>query len=102
MDAVDSEGVITIRTCLDNGDHAALIVEDTGQGISPENLNKLFIPFFTTKTKGHSIGIGLSICYNIIKNHGGEIHVCSEMGKGSIFRVMLPMELHGTTQGHET
>ncbi len=102
MDAMDSQGTITIRTCLDNGDHAALIVEDTGQGIPPANLNKLFIPFFTTKTKGHSIGIGLSICYNIIKNHDGEIHVCSEVGKGSIFRVMLPMDLHGKTQGHET
>jgi signal transduction histidine kinase len=90
MDAIDSKGDITIRTSLDRADHAALIVEDTGQGIAPETLDKLFIPFFTTKTKGHSIGIGLSICYNIIKMHGGEIHVCSEPGKGSAFRVMLP------------
>jgi signal transduction histidine kinase len=90
VDAIESNGTITIRTSLDNSERAALIVEDTGQGIQPERLNKLFIPFFTTKTKGHSIGIGLSICYNIIKMHGGEIHVCSEPGKGSVFRVMLP------------
>jgi len=90
VDAIDSRGTITIRTSLDNTDRAALIVEDTGQGIPPETLDKLFIPFFTTKTKGYSIGIGLSICYNIIKMHGGEIHVCSEPGKGSVFRVMLP------------
>ena len=90
VDAIDSSGTITIRTSLDNADRATLIVEDTGQGIPPETLDKLFIPFFTTKTKGYSIGIGLSICYNIIKMHGGEIHVCSEPGKGSAFRVMLP------------
>jgi len=90
MDAIEAEGDITIRTRLERPGHAALIVEDTGQGIPPETLGKLFIPFFTTKTKGHSIGIGLSICYNIIQHHGGEILVCSEPGKGSIFKVMLP------------
>jgi signal transduction histidine kinase len=93
MDAIESEGTITIRTNSETPGHAALIVEDTGQGVAPETLNKLFVPFFTTKTKGHSIGIGLSICYNIIKMHGGEIHVCSEQGKGSAFRVMLPAGL---------
>lgn len=90
MDAIEAHGVITIRTKLDQPGHASLIVEDTGQGIASDKLDKLFIPFFTTKTKGHSIGIGLSICYNIIRHHGGEIHVCSEVGKGSVFRVMLP------------
>jgi signal transduction histidine kinase len=90
MDAIEGDGCITIRTSQDKPDHAALVVEDTGQGIAPETLGKLFIPFFTTKTTGHSIGIGLSICYNIIQHHGGEILVCSEPGKGSIFRVMLP------------
>ncbi len=98
MDAIESEGTITIRTSLDRPGHAALIVEDTGQGILPETLGKLFIPFFTTKTKGHSIGIGLSICYNIIKMHGGEIHVCSEPGKGSVFRVMLPTGFSGNNK----
>ena len=90
MDAVKANGAISIRTTREASGHAALIVEDNGHGIDPETLGKLFIPFFTTKTHGHSIGIGLSICYNIIQHHGGEIHVCSEPGKGSIFRVKLP------------
>lgn len=91
MDAIEDEGSITISTCRETEGHALLIVEDTGQGIEPEVLGKLFLPFFTTKTKGHSIGIGLSICYNVIQNHGGEIRVCSDPGKGSIFRVSLPL-----------
>lgn len=101
MDAIGSDGTITIRTSLYNADHAALIVEDTGQGITPETLGKLFVPFFTTKTKGHSIGIGLSICYNIIQHHGGEIHVCSEPGRGSVFRVMLPTSSPGNNKEHD-
>ena len=100
MDAIESDGAITIRTRLDRPGHAALIVEDTGQGIAPETLGKLFIPFFTTKTKGHSIGIGLSICYNIIQHHGGEILVCSDAGKGSIFKVMLPTGFPGNNKDH--
>jgi signal transduction histidine kinase len=98
MDAIEAAGNITIRTRLERPGHAALIVEDTGQGIPPETLGKLFIPFFTTKTKGHSIGIGLSICYNIIQHHGGEILVCSESGKGSIFKVMLPTGFSGNNK----
>lgn len=98
MDAIDSDGTITIRTSQDRPGHATLTVEDTGQGIPPETLGKLFIPFFTTKTKGHSIGIGLSICYNIIQLHGGEILVCSEQGKGSIFKVMLPNGFSGNNK----
>ena len=102
MDAIDCEGTITIRTSLDRPGHATLTVEDTGQGISPDKLGKLFIPFFTTKTKGHSIGIGLSICYNIIQQHGGEILVCSEPGKGSIFKVMLPTGFPGNNKEQNT
>ncbi len=100
MDAVKDNGAITIRTAREASGHATLIVEDTGQGIAPETLGKLFIPFFTTKTHGHSIGIGLSICYNIIQHHGGEIHVCSEPGKGSIFRVKLPATHTPTSKDH--
>lgn len=95
LDAVKTKGTITIKTLL-HDDHASLIVEDTGHGIDPEILSKLFIPFFTTKTHGHSIGIGLSTCYNIIQHHGGEILVCSEPGNGAIFRVKLPIEVPAT------
>ena len=102
VDAIETSGTITIRTSLDSSGRAALIVEDTGQGIPTETLDKLFIPFFTTKTTGHSIGIGLSICYNIIKMHGGEIHACSEPGKGSTFRVMLPNGFSATNKEQPT
>jgi len=91
MDAVLPQGTITVRAHA-HGKDAFLIVEDTGHGIAPEHMDKLFLPFFSTKTQGHSIGIGLSICYGIIQQHGGEITVCSEPGRGATFRVRLPLE----------
>lgn len=68
-----------------------IIVEviDTGSGISPENLKKIFDPFFTTR-EGEGTGLGLSISYRIIEGHGGRMEAESEIGKGSIFRVILP------------
>jgi hypothetical protein len=65
-------------------------VEDTGYGIPPEHLDKLFEPFFTTKPVGKGIGIGLSTCYNIVQEHGGEILVRSTPGNGSTFQVRMP------------
>jgi len=65
-------------------------VGDTGCGIPKENLGKLFHPFFTTKTTG--TGLGLSICHKIVHSHGGSLDVDSEVGKGSVFIVRLPME----------
>lgn len=62
---------------------------DTGPGIAPENLKKLFTPFFTTKEKGKGIGLGLAVCYGIIRRHGGEISVESELSKGTTFTVWL-------------
>ncbi|MFW5853886.1 MAG: sensor histidine kinase, partial [Thermodesulfobacteriota bacterium] len=59
--------------------------------IPKENLDKLFEPFFTTKPVGKGIGIGLSTCYNIIRQHKGEIQVESSAGEGATFRVKLPM-----------
>lgn len=66
--------------------------EDTGCGISPENKEKLFEPFFSTKTVGKGVGIGLSTCYTIVRNHQGEITVQSEPGKGAVFTIFLPEE----------
>ncbi len=91
FDAVRPKGTITVRAYAE-GAHAILAVEDDGHGIPPGIMDKLFLPFFTTKTQGHSIGIGLSICYGIIQQHGGEITVCSEPGHGAVFRVRLPLE----------
>jgi signal transduction histidine kinase len=67
-----------------------LIFQDSGPGISPENLGQIFEPFFTTKEKGS--GLGLSICYEIVKDHGGEISAQSEPGHGAAFKICLPRE----------
>lgn len=85
------EGTLTIKTISRNG-----IVEiqfsDTGCGMSKEHLSKIFTPFFTTKETGKGTGLGLAISYGIIQSHGGEIEVESEIGKGSTFRIKLPVE----------
>jgi len=66
--------------------------EDTGIGIPESNLSKLFEPFFTTKKKGKGVGLGLSVAYGIIQEHGGSIHVKSEEGKGTKFCVRFPLK----------
>jgi len=66
-------------------------VSDTGKGIAPENINKIFDPFFTTKPIGKGTGLGLSLSYGIIQRHHGCIEVSSEVGRGTSFRVWLPV-----------
>ncbi len=66
--------------------------KDHGHGIKEENLKKIFEPFFTTKEIGKGTGLGLSVSYGIIKEHGGEITVQSEVGAGSTFTVVLPVQ----------
>jgi len=92
LDAVRFGGEITLRTINQNRDWVNLAVKDTGCGIAADHQSKLFEPFFTTKPVGQGIGMGLSICYNIIQQHGGEINVCSQQGLGSTFMVRLPRE----------
>ncbi|HEX9244441.1 MAG TPA: ATP-binding protein [Anaeromyxobacter sp.] len=70
--------------------HVAVEVSDTGTGIAPEHLGRVFDPFFTTKAPGWGRGLGLSICHAVVTSMGGEIHVESDLGKGSTFRVLLP------------
>ena len=67
-------------------------IEDTGSGISPENLKRIFDPFFTTKPVGKGTGLGLSLSNSIVQKHGGRIELRSELGKGTVFRVVLPMQ----------
>lgn len=67
-----------------------ILIEDTGQGIAPEHLSRIFDPFFTTKEPGRGTGLGLSVAYNVVKSHGGEIFAKSQPGKGTSFRILLP------------
>ncbi|MGX4583552.1 ATP-binding protein [Paenibacillus chitinolyticus] len=87
-DGQKEHGLIRIRTI--KVDHQVWIyIEDNGRGMDQKTLSKLFDPFFTTKEDG--TGLGLSVCYRIIKNHGGVIHVESEVGEGTSFRIQLPL-----------
>ncbi|MEG6506145.1 two-component system sensor histidine kinase NtrB [Nitratidesulfovibrio sp. 1201_IL3209] len=86
----DGAAVITV-TPFRQGRHAGFSVRDTGSGIPPEHLDSLFEPFFTTKPVGRGIGIGLSTCYTIVTEHGGDIRVESRVGEGSTFTVTLPL-----------
>ncbi|MBS1228104.1 MAG: histidine kinase [Proteobacteria bacterium] len=88
--AIAEHGVITLRT-RQEGDQACLEISDTGSGIPPEIINRIFDPFFTTKPVGTGTGLGLSITHGIIRKHGGRIEVSSEIGKGSTFRIVLPI-----------
>jgi PAS domain S-box-containing protein len=73
------------------GTYAKLSISDTGTGIHPDILDKIFEPYYTTKEKGKGTGLGLSTVYGIIKDHQGDIRVVSEQGKGSVFSVFLPV-----------
>ncbi len=69
-------------------------IQDTGVGVPEELRDKIFEAFFTTKQKVKGVGLGLSVCYGIIKDHGGEIRVESEVDKGTTFTILLPMSSH--------
>ena len=84
-------GKITIRTGTEN-DMVWVEFSDTGKGIAPENLKRIFDPFFTTKPVGKGTGLGLSLSFGIMEKHQGRIEVQSEVGKGTTFRVWLPVK----------
>jgi CheY-like chemotaxis protein/two-component sensor histidine kinase len=81
---------IRLRTRSDALGRVIVEVEDTGPGIGPEVMRRLFTPFFTTKQPGVGTGLGLSICHRIVTGLGGEIVVDSEIGRGTMFRIVLP------------
>jgi PAS domain S-box-containing protein len=84
----DNEVRVTGRTAADG--RAVIEVRDTGCGIPADLLGRIFDPFYTTKSVGSGTGLGLSICHGIVRSLGGQIHVESQVGKGTVFRVLLP------------
>lgn len=88
--AIEQRGQITVATHM-QGDFVYVEISDTGKGIAPENLARVFEPFFTTKAVGKGTGLGLSISYGIVRKHGGEIDVRSEVGQGTMFVIKLPI-----------
>lgn len=90
IDAIEKEGEIRIST-KEKENKILLKISDNGSGIDEISKNKVFDPFFTTKELGEGTGLGLSISYGIIKDHGGEIQVDSELGEGTSFEISLPI-----------
>lgn len=88
--SIESDGIITIRTGHDEN-WVWVEFEDNGCGIPADNMTRIFEPFFTTKPVGMGTGLGLSLSYGIIAQHGGRIDVSSQIGHGSTFRVWLPI-----------
>ena len=92
VQAIEGQGEITITTYAREG-YLHITFKDTGVGIPEENFNKIFDPGFTTKGVGVGTGLGLPICYQIMQEHRGTIEVESEVGKGTTFTLILPMNL---------
>lgn len=98
LDATEPGGNVNVYTATGLSGNGAsrkgieITIADTGCGIPPENLDKLFDPFFTTKAIGQGTGLGLSVSFGIVKRHGGNIRVQSELGKGSRFFIWLAID----------
>jgi signal transduction histidine kinase len=103
IQAMPEGGKLTLRTSLSQG-QLKMEVQDTGYGISPENMRKLFTPFFSTKKEVKGVGLGLAVSYGIIQRHRGKIEVQSKEGEGSTFTVYLPLHQKkgGNNDGEET
>jgi len=89
LDAMSNGGELSVAT-RSTGDRVSVAVNDTGCGMSEEQLERVFMPFFTTKDPGKGTGLGLSVSYSIIQNLGGRIRVESTRGKGSTFTIEMP------------
>lgn len=93
FDAMEEDGSLTIRARWNDSEPGRMVsieFADTGCGIPAQHLQKIFDPFFTTKPLGRGTGLGLSVCYGIISEHGGRIEVDSTEGVGTTFRVLIP------------
>jgi signal transduction histidine kinase len=96
LHAMPTGGDLQISTACsqrDNKDWITISLSDTGTGIAPENVERVFEPFFTTRSKDGGTGLGLSVSYGIVADHGGFIDVESQVGKGSKFTIWFPVEV---------
>jgi two-component system NtrC family sensor kinase len=92
-EAMPDGGTVHVSTRgLHDRKAVVLAVSDTGTGIHQENLSRIFDPFFTTKEEGKGVGLGLAVVYGIVRSHGGDIEVDSQVDRGTSFRVTLPLE----------
>ena len=89
-DAMPTGGTLTVTTA-GNSEEISVEISDTGIGIPEENLKKIFDSFFTTKDEIKGVGLGLSVCYGFIQDHGGDIKVKSQVGAGTTFTITLPV-----------
>lgn len=103
IDAMPEGGTLTLRTDLEalSSGKRLLVIEfaDTGVGIPAEHLPRVMEPFFTTKEEGKGTGLGLAICRRAVQEHGGTVHISSEVGKGTTIRIALPIG-NGTHADH--
>ena len=99
--AIKGGGQVSITTRFSESEQKVYVhISDTGCGIDPDIIDRIWDPFFTTKATGKGLGLGLALTFNTIKRHGGEIDVQSTIGKGSQFTVWLPTHnLHITRNG---
>jgi two-component system sensor histidine kinase AtoS len=96
VDAVQEKGTISVKTSTDGKDSIQIMVSDTGKGIEGEDIERVFLPFFTTKPKG--TGLGLSICKRLIEQQNGTIDVARNPQGGLVFTIILPVEQRGGIQ----
>jgi signal transduction histidine kinase len=99
--SIEEYGDVFIETTSTEND-VIITISDSGKGIPQSHLKNIFTPFFTTKAPGEGTGLGLSIAYNIIQEHHGEIRVESELGKGTTFIILLPINSPHSVQEHHT
>jgi len=94
IQAMENSGTLTVRISVDDNQYVHITVSDTGQGIHPEKVDKIFNPYFTTKKTG--TGLGLAIVYKIVEAHQGQMKVKSTSGQGTSFTVIIPCQLRET------
>ncbi len=99
-EAMPEGGNLTVKT-MANGERIHIELSDTGLGIREEHLDKIFDAFFTTKDSIKGVGLGLSVCYGFVKDHGGDLKVVSKVGEGTTFTIVLPIYKEGQSSGNQ-